>query len=99
MAIDGVYRFGKTENFFVGAKYNVVTAAMPNVAAAGTTPAVTYAGDVKIDRIALAAGWFMTKNILLKGEYVSQKYKDFPTADFRSGGKFKGYVIQAVVGF
>ncbi len=99
MAIDGVYRFGETENFFIGAKYNVVTAALANVAAVGTTPAVTYAGDVKVDRIAFAAGWFMTKNILLKGEYVTQKYKDFPTADYRSAGKFKGYVIQAVVGF
>lgn len=99
MAIDGIYRFGKTENFFIGAKYNVVTAEMPNVPPAGTTPAITYDNDVKIDRIAIAAGWFMTRNILLKGEYVSQKYKDFPTADFRSGGKFKGYVIQAVVGF
>lgn len=99
MAIDGVYRFGKTADFFIGAKYNVVTAALANVPAAGTTPAITYNNDIKIDRIAFAAGWFMTRNILLKGEYVSQKYKDFPTADFRNGGKFKGYVIQAVVGF
>ncbi len=99
IAIDGVYRFGATENFFIGAKYNVVTATLPDVAAVGTAPAITYANDVKVDRIAFAAGWFMTKNILLKGEYVTQKYKDFPTADFRSAGKFKGYVIQAVVGF
>jgi len=99
MAIDGVYRFGATENFFIGAKYNVVTAEMANVAAVGATPAITYTGDVKVDRIAFAAGWFMTKNILLKGEYVTQKYKDFPTADYRNAGKFKGYVIQAVVGF
>jgi hypothetical protein len=99
IAIDGVYRFGATENFFIGAKYNVVTAGLANVAAAGTTPAINYAGDVKIDRMAFAAGWFMTKNILLKGEYVTQKYKDFPVADYRNAGKFKGYVIQAVVGF
>lgn len=99
MAIDGVYRFGATENFFIGAKYNVVTAALANVAAVGTTPAIIYNGDVKVDRIAFAAGWFLTKNILLKGEYVTQKYKDFPNADYRNAGKFKGYVIQAVVGF
>eukprot|EP00388_Colpodella_angusta_P019411 GDKJ01048580.1.p2 GENE.GDKJ01048580.1~~GDKJ01048580.1.p2 ORF type:complete len:441 (+),score=21.05 GDKJ01048580.1:3430-4752(+) len=99
IAIDGVYRFGETENFFIGAKYNVVTAALANVAAAGTVPAITYNGDVKVDRIAFAAGWFLTKNILLKGEYVTQKYKDFPLTDYRSAGKFKGYVIQAVVGF
>jgi len=99
IAIDGVYRFGETEDFFIGAKYNVVTATLANVAAVGTTPAIVYNGDVKVDRIAFAAGWFMTKNILLKGEYVTQKYKDFPTNDYRSAGKFKGYVIQAVVGF
>lgn len=99
IAIDGVYRFGVEENFFIGAKYNVVTAELANVAAVGATPAITYANDVKIDRVAFAAGWFLTKNILLKGEYVNQKYKDFPTADFRNAGKFKGYVIQAVVGF
>lgn len=99
LAIDGVYRFGKEENLFIGAKYNVVTAALANVAAVGATPAITYANDVKVDRVAFAAGWFLTKNILLKGEYVTQKYKDFPTADFRNAGKIKGYVIQAVVGF
>lgn len=99
IAIDGVYRFGATEDFFIGAKYNVVTAELANVAAVGAVPAINYAGDVKVDRIAFAAGWFMTKNILLKGEYVTQKYKDFPVADYRNAGKFKGYVIQAVVGF
>lgn len=102
MAIDGVYRFGEKESFFIGAKYNVVTAALANVPAitgAPAIPAIVYTGDVKVDLIAFAAGWFMTKNILLKGEYVTQKYKDFPTTDYRSAGKFKGYVIQAVVGF
>jgi hypothetical protein len=36
---------------------------------------------------------------MLKGEYVIQTYKDFPNTDYRSGGKFKGYVIEASVGF
>jgi len=99
LAIDGVYRFGATENFFLGARYNAVTAELADIAAVGALPATIYAGDVQIDRVAFAAGWFMTKNILLKGEYVTQKYKDFPTADYRSAGKFKGYLLQAVVGF
>ena len=99
LAMDGVYRFGATENFFVGARYNVVTAKLADVAAVGTLPATIYSGDVQIDRVAFAAGWFMTRNILLKGEYVNQKYKDFPLADYRSAGKFNGYVVQAVVGF
>ena len=96
IAIDGVYRFGETENFFVGARYNVVKARLANVTSA---PAITYTNDVKVDRLAFAAGWFMTKNILLKGEYVKQQYKDLPVADYRNGGEFSGYVIQAVVGF
>ncbi|MEP6948878.1 MAG: hypothetical protein ABI863_06380, partial [Ginsengibacter sp.] len=88
LAGDVVYRFGKEENLFIGGRYNTV-----KVQLAGMTD------DVKINRTALAAGWFVTKNVMLKGEYVIQNYKDFPTADYRSGGKFKGYVIEAVVGF
>jgi hypothetical protein len=88
LAGDVIYRFGKEENLFIGARYNTVKLQL-----AGMTD------DVKVNRTALAAGWFVTKNVLMKGEYVIQNYKDFPTADYRSGGKFNGYVIEAVVGF
>ena len=88
LAGEAVYRFGKNENLFVGGRYNTVTAEL-----AGLT------GNVTVDRIAGAAGWFLTKNVLLKAELVQQKYKDFPVTDFRNGGKFHGYVIEAVVGF
>ena len=98
-AIDAVYRFGKTENLFAGIRYNGVTARLANVPAVGAVPALTYADDIKVDRIAFSAGWFLTKNILLKGEYAKQQYKDFPTADYRNNGKFSGFVAQAVVGF
>lgn len=87
-AIEGVYRFGKTENFFVGARYNTVKAALAG-----------YTNDVTVNRTSFAAGWFMTKSVLLKGEIVDQKYLDFPTTDYRSTGKFNGYVIEAIVGF
>lgn len=87
-AIDGLYRFGKTENVFLGVRYNSVNATL-----AGQT------NDVTINRFAVAGGWFIVKNLLLKAEYVDQRYKDFPNADYRSGGKFNGYVIEAVVGF
>ncbi|WP_197428699.1 hypothetical protein [Phnomibacter ginsenosidimutans] len=55
--------------------------------------------DQKISRLALGAGWFITENILMKGEIVNQKYEDFPTSDIRSSGKFNGVVLQAIVGF
>ena len=88
LAGDVVYRFGQAENLFVGARYNTVKAGLQGITS-----------DVKIDRTALAAGWFVTKNVLMKSEYVIQNYKNFPAADYRSGGKFKGFVIEAVVGF
>jgi hypothetical protein len=88
LAGDIVYRFGASENLFAGVRYNTVKAQL-----AGIT------NDVKVNRFALAGGWFVTRNVLMKAEYVIQKYNNFPVTDFRSGGKFNGYVIEAVVGF
>jgi hypothetical protein len=82
-----IYRFAQ-DRLYVGARYNTVTARLANMA-----------NDVKIDRVAGAAGWFLTRNVLLKAEIVEQNYKDFPASDYRAGGKFSGYVIEAVVGF
>jgi len=87
---DVLYRFGSSENFWVGARYNTVKATLLNVA----TP---Y--DVKLDRTAFSAGWFVTKNIMAKAEYVSQNYNDFLPSDIRNGAKFNGVVFEAVVGF
>ncbi|MBS1663391.1 MAG: hypothetical protein JST68_20280 [Bacteroidetes bacterium] len=87
-AIDGVYRFGHNQNFFVGARYNGVTAELKGISA-----------PVTINRFAAAGGWFLTKSVLLKGEWVTQSYLDFPTSDYRNSGKFYGYVIAATVGF
>jgi len=89
-AVEGIYRFGKDENLYLGARYNNVKSEM------------LYSGaiqNVSINRTAFAAGWFVTKNVLMKAEIVNQKYLDFPGVDYRSGGKFNGYVIEAVVGF
>ncbi len=88
LAGDVVYRLGKEENVFFGVRYNTVNAELAGVA-----------NDVTIDRFAVAGGWFLTKNVLLKAEYVTQKYKNFAVTDYRNGGKFNGYVIEAVVGF
>ncbi|MDB5263486.1 MAG: hypothetical protein JWQ14_2769 [Adhaeribacter sp.] len=99
VAMDAVYRFGKNENLFFGARYNTLNVRLPDVAAVGTAPAIIYTQDMKVNRVAFGAGWFLTRNILLKGEYVRQEFKDLPVADYRNGGQFKGYVVQAVVGF
>jgi hypothetical protein len=90
IAVEGVYRIGAKENFFIGAKYNTLS---------GRPSGTAFTKDISIDRTAFAAGWFLTRNIELKGEYVIQNYKDFPTTDYRATGKFSGIVIEASVGF
>lgn len=98
-AVDAVYRFGTAENLFIGVRYNVVSARLADNAAGTGAGFIDYTGNVQINRFATSAGWFLTKNILMKAEYIVQQYKDFPSADYRSGGKFNGYVIEAIVGF
>lgn len=98
-AIDGIYRFANNK-MYVGAKYNVVNGDLA-FGQSTTQPNISQGvrEDVKVERTAFAAGWFVTKNILLKGEYVTQKYKDFPSTDIRSNGKFEGFVIEGTIGF
>lgn len=81
-----VYRFGNNENFYVGGRYN-------------TVDAEEAAGDVTIDRFQLGAGWFMTKNILAKLEYVNQQYDGFATGSILDEGQFDGLVVEAVISF
>ena len=54
---------------------------------------------VGVNRTQVGGGWFLTPNVLLKGEWVNQKYNDFPTTDIRNGGKFKGFIMEGVVAF
>lgn len=88
IAVEGIYRFLANEQLFIGARYNQVTARLAG-----------YTTDVSIDRIAVSAGWFPTKNLLLKGEYVVQNYNDFKGTDKFHQANFNGFVVQAVVGF
>jgi hypothetical protein len=86
-----VYRFGMNENFYVGTRYNKATGQLRNVE-----------NDVSITRMNIGGGWFMTKNILTKLEYVKQSYNDYPTAGapsrFNEGG-FSGFMIEAAISF
>jgi hypothetical protein len=88
LAVDALYRFGNTEQFWIGGRYNSLTARLAG-----------YTADIKANRIAASAGWFMTPNVMMKLEYVTQEYKDFAVTDIRNGGKFDGLVIQAAIGF
>lgn len=89
LAVDALYRIGEKEKVYIGARYNTLSGQL-----------ITSSADKQsIDRVAVGGGWFLTNNILLKGEYVTQKYNDFPAANILKDGKFNGVVMQAVVGF
>ena len=51
-----VYRFGKTEQFYIAGKYNTVSGKLSNADAKAVT----------VNRVESSVGWFMTKNILAK---------------------------------
>ncbi|OBX25815.1 hypothetical protein LX77_03659 [Gelidibacter algens] len=82
-----IYRFGNNENFYIGSRYNKVD----SEEASGD--------DVEISRFQVAGGWFMTKNILMKVEYVSQKYDGYKATSNFADGKFNGLVAEAVISF
>ena len=87
-AADVVYRFLPGEKLFAGIRYNQAfgeLAGMP--------------GEVGAKRWQLGAGWFVTPGLLVKAEYVNQKYSGFPAGNIRHGGQFKGMMLEGVVAF
>jgi hypothetical protein len=91
-----VYRFGADEQYYVGGRYNTVSGQLPNF-----NPTVS-ATEISISRFAIAAGWYMTPNVMLKAEYVNQDYNDFPATGGNSifnDGNFNGAVLEATISF
>lgn len=81
IAIEGVYRFGKDENLFAGIRYNKVS----------------NDKDMSVNRIQVGAGWFLTKNIVAKIEYVDQKYNEF--SNFGDNAGFNGLMVETGISF
>lgn len=88
LAGEAIYRFYQNESLFVGARYNTVSGELAGSRA-----------DVSVDRFQIGGGWFLTPQMVMKAEYVSQKYNDFPTNDIRNGGKFNGFMVEGVISF
>jgi hypothetical protein len=112
---EAVYRF-LDGDLFAGLRYNVMEGDL-NLAADETNPfAPPFPPadwhEVTVKRWQVGAGWFMTKNILVKAEYVTQAYNDFPgtrkvqtsqgvvdRAPPQLGAEFDGLMIEGVVSF
>jgi hypothetical protein len=88
-----VYRFGPGERYYVGGRYNTVKGKALDESTE----------EQQIDRLTVAAGWYLTQNILAKVEYVDQEYKGSwtgsPANSRFNGGKFDGITFEAVISF
>lgn len=82
------FRFLPDERAYVSGRYNTAEGELTGIA-----------NKVSVDRFNVGGGWFVTPNVLAKVEYVKQDYNKFPSSDIRSGGQFKGFVIEGVVAF
>lgn len=86
---EALYRFGGNDQFYAGGRYNTVKGA-----------SVDGAPEVEISRINLGGGWFMTNNVIVKLEYVSQKYEgDGYIGTKYEGASFEGVNIEAAISF
>lgn len=82
-----LYRFGQDERFYLGSRYNLVS---------GETNA---GDDIDISRFNIGGGWFFTRNVLAKAEFVSQNYEGFPATSAFEEGKFSGIILEAIISF
>ncbi|AGA79446.1 hypothetical protein [Echinicola vietnamensis] len=89
LAAEVLYRFGNTEQFYFGGRYNTVNGKMSDTAA-----------DQSVNRLNVGAGWYLTGNVMAKLEYVTQTYEDDGWAGTKyAGGEFNGINLEAVISF
>ncbi len=84
---EGLYRLGEREQYYLGGRYINFTGQL----VAGST------AEQNIGRYQVGGGWFVTKNLLAKGEWVKQDYSGF--TDIRQGALFKGFMFSGAVNF
>lgn len=84
-----LYRFGEREQWYVGGRYNSLS---------GNDSDGSDARE--ISRINAGLGWFMTKNVLTKLEYVSQDYSGAAWENsVYQDGNFSGVMLEAAISF
>ncbi|MEQ8473222.1 MAG: hypothetical protein RIC35_18645 [Marinoscillum sp.] len=86
---EALYRFGGEEQWYLGGRYNTVSGKVSDAAA-----------TTDINRLNVGGGWFLTKNVLAKLEYVKQTYGGAANdGTFYQGAQFDGIMIEAAIGF
>jgi hypothetical protein len=84
-----LYRFGGWDQLYVGTRYNSVSGEASDAAQSGS-----------ISRFNIGGGWFMTKNVVAKAEYVTESYSGdgWDGRKFQGAG-FNGIVLEAAISF
>ncbi len=94
LGVEGIYRFLKNEQVYIGARYNEVSGQLDaRIAANGV------ASDLSVNRLEVVAGWYPIKNLLVKASYVNQQYEGYPSSNLYYQGEFHGVMVEAAVGF
>ncbi|SMD44747.1 hypothetical protein SAMN00777080_3376 [Aquiflexum balticum DSM 16537] len=89
LAAELLYRFGTNEKFYIGGRYNTVNGKMRESATE----------NLDISRLNLGGGWFISKNVLTKLEYVKQSYNGEAWTGRFAGAEFSGVTLEAVISF
>jgi hypothetical protein len=89
LAAELVYRFGTDERFYLGGRFNSVQ---------GKTRE-SDTEDLKISRVNVGGGWFLSKNVVTKIEYVNQQYTGNAWTGRFAGASFDGINIEAAISF
>lgn len=84
-----MYRFGADERFYLGGRYNTVSGKMRESASE----------NLDISRINFGGGWYFSKNVLTKVEYMKQQYEGSAWTGRFAGAEFSGVVLEAVISF
>lgn len=96
MMVEGVYRFLPNEMAYFAARWNEFSG---DLGITGTGLTLLDNSDVSVTRTQIGGGWYITPTLLLKAEYVNQEYTGFGRRDIRSGGNFKGFMLEGVMAF
>ncbi len=89
LAAEIIYRFGSSEQYYIAGRYNTVSGEQED-----------GFDNSNIDRFNFSGGWFLSKNILTKIEYVNQTYSgDGWNGQIYQGAQFNGIVIEAAISF
>lgn len=84
-----IYRFGTNDDLYVGGRYNLVTG-----------ESTELSETTEIDRLNVGLGWFMTKNVLAKIEYMNLNYSGDGYVGSRfENGNIQGITLEAVISF